>query len=93
MLTATAYDSHVEQLFQRVQQLHTIFTRAGIEYRIVGGLAVFIHVVERDPLLARITADVDAGVWRQDLDRIIEAARQALPQVLQERLAEVRSRE
>lgn len=76
MLTATAYDTHVEQLFERVRQLHKCFGAAGIPYRIVGGLAVFFHVSERDPVRGRVTADVDAGVRRDDLPRIVEAARQ-----------------
>jgi len=74
MLTATAYDTHVEQLFERIQQLHSILTAAGIPYRIVGGMAVFIHVFERDPLRARLTSDVDAAIDRPDLPSIIEAA-------------------
>lgn len=74
MLTATAYDAHVEQLFARVQQLHRILSEAGISYRIVGGLAVFIHVSERDPLRARMTADVDAAIRRADLPDVIDAA-------------------
>ncbi len=77
MLTATAYDTHVEQLFERVQQLHSLLTAAGVPYRIVGGLAVFIHVYERDPLRARLTSDVDAGIYREHLPAVIEAAREA----------------
>ncbi len=77
MLTATAYDIHVEQLFAQVQKLHSLLTDAGIPYRIVGGLAVFIHVLERDPLRARLTADVDAAIRREDLPAVIEAAREA----------------
>ncbi len=75
MLTATAYDTHVEQLFERVQQLHSLLTTARVPYRIVGGLAVFIHVYERDPLRARLTSDVDAAVDRDHLPAVIEAAR------------------
>lgn len=75
MLTATAYDAHVEQLFERVQQLHSLLTAAEVPYRIVGGLAVFIHVSERDPLRARLTADVDAAINREHLPAVIEAAR------------------
>lgn len=74
MLTATAYDTHVEQLFDRVQQLHRILKAAGIPYRIVGGLAVFIHVAERDPVRARLTADVHAAIRREDLPAVIAAA-------------------
>lgn len=74
MLTATAYDTHLEQLFHRVQQLHRTLSAQGIPYRIVGGLAVFIHVSERDPLRARLTSDVDAAIRRQDLPAVIAAA-------------------
>jgi hypothetical protein len=77
MLTATAYDTHVEQLFGRIRQLHSLLTAAGVPYRIVGGLAVFIHVSQRDPLRARLTADVDAGIDRQHLPVVIEAAQKA----------------
>lgn len=74
MLTATAYDTHVEQLFERIQQLHSLLTGARVPYRIVGGVAVFIHVSGRDPLRARLTADVDAAIDRQHLPAVIEAA-------------------
>jgi hypothetical protein len=74
MLTATAYDTHVEQLFDRIQQLHQLLTAAGIPYRIVGGMAVFIHVSERDPLRARLTSDVDAAIDRRHLSAVIDAA-------------------
>ena len=77
MLTAIAYDVHVEQLFDRIQQLHSLLTGAGIAYRIVGGMAVFIHVYERDPLRARLTADVDAAIARSDLQAVIAVAQKA----------------
>ena len=77
MLTASAYDVHVEQLQQSIKRLHEILTEARIPYRIVGGMAVFMHVAERDPLNARLTRDVDAAVAREDLPRLIEAARKA----------------
>lgn len=76
MLTATAYDTHVEQLFDRMRQFHQMLLQAGLSYRIVGGMAVFLHVAERDPLRARLTADVDAAIERRDLPAVIEAARQ-----------------
>lgn len=60
-----------------MQQLHSMLTAAGIPYRIVGGMAVFIHVCERDPLRARLTADVDAAIDRPQLDSVADAARKA----------------
>jgi hypothetical protein len=77
MLTAAAYDIHVEQLFARIQQFHSLLTAAGVPYRLVGGLAVFIHVSERDPLRARLTSDVDAAILRADLPAVIHAASKA----------------
>jgi hypothetical protein len=75
MLTAAAYDIHVEQLLERMRRFHVALTDAGIPYRIIGGLATFIHVFEREPIKARMTSDVDAGISRTDLPRIKEAAK------------------
>ncbi len=77
MLTATAYDTHKDQIFDRIKQLHSLLTAAAIPYRIVGGMAVFIHVFEKDPLRARLTADVDAAIHRDRLPMLIERAKEA----------------
>ena len=77
MLTARAYDIHVEQLFDRVRQLHKLLSAEGIPYRIVGGLAVFFHVSERDQLRARLTGDVDAAVTSEDFARALRAVEDA----------------
>jgi hypothetical protein len=74
MLTAAAYDIHVEQLLERLRRFHAALNGAGIPYRVVGGMGVFIHVFERNPEQARLTADVDVGIAREDLDRIKQAA-------------------
>ena len=74
-LTIAAYDAHVEQLRDTVRRLAGAFTRAGIEYRVIGGLAVFFHVHDRDPEAARSTRDVDMAVDRARLSAIIEAVR------------------
>jgi hypothetical protein len=47
--------------------------QAGLDYRLVGGLAVFFHVDSRDPIAARFTRDIDLAVNRQDLDAIRSA--------------------
>jgi hypothetical protein len=74
MLTAAAYDIHMEQLLEKIRQMHRFLDAAGIPYRIIGGVATFIHVNEQDPMKARLTRDVDAAVAREDLPRIIAAA-------------------
>lgn len=75
MATIAAYDRHVEQLFDTVRRLVQALGQARIEYRMVGGLAVFLHVSDRDPLAARSTRDVDVAVDRAQLASIIEAVR------------------
>jgi hypothetical protein len=75
MLTVSAYDRHVEQLLGTVRRLAESLERAGITYRVIGGVAVFLHVHERDPGAARSTRDVDIAVERARLDALIEAVR------------------
>ena len=75
MLTITAYDRHVEQLFDILNRLAIALREAGIEYRVIGGVAAFIHVSERDPLRARITRDVDLAIDRHSLQALGEAVR------------------
>jgi hypothetical protein len=74
MITAKALDIHLEQLFAVLERLHSALANAGIEYRVIGGLAVFFQVSARDHDAARVTRDVDIAVDRNDLDRIANAA-------------------
>ena len=95
--TVAAYDRHVEQLLDTVRRLAQAVSRAGIDYRVVGGVAVFLHVSERDPLAARVTRDVDIAVERDQLRAIAEAARPFgfayRSKALRAHLGEVRSTE
>lgn len=75
MTTISAFDRHVQQLFDVISRLARALAHAGIEYRVVGGVAVFLHVQERDPLAARSTRDIDVAVHRRDLEAVIEAVR------------------
>ena len=74
MITAKALDEHVERLFELLERLHSALTKAGVEYRVIGGMAVFFQVSARDPDAARMTRDVDIAVERNDLERIARAA-------------------
>jgi hypothetical protein len=74
MITARAYDIHMDQLFERIKRLHAALDSAGIEYRVVGGLAVFFQVSMRRPGRGRSTEDVDIAVDRKQLELIAEAA-------------------
>jgi hypothetical protein len=73
MLTLTAYDTFVDQLFEVMKRFTGALAQAGIEYRVIGGMAVMLHVRDRDPMAARLTNDVDAAVQRTDLPAIIRA--------------------
>jgi hypothetical protein len=75
VLTIAAYDNHVEQLFDLLGRVARALADAGIEYRVVGGVAVFLHVASRDPLAARSTRDVDLAVDRGQLAAITRAVR------------------
>ena len=58
-----------------MQRLHQALDRAGIAYEVIGGMAAFLHVDRVDPILARLTRDIDIAIRRTDLDRIREAVR------------------
>jgi hypothetical protein len=73
VLTIAAYDHHVDQLFQLLGRVARALADAGIEYRVVGGVAVFLHVAGRDPLAARSTRDIDLAVDRAQLAAIARA--------------------
>jgi hypothetical protein len=73
VLSVAAYDRHLEQLFDTITRVAGALLKAGVEYRLVGGMAVFLHVHERDPLAARLTRDVDIAIDRRDLDAVASA--------------------
>jgi hypothetical protein len=75
VLLLHAYDKHLEQLTVIAARVCNALRQAGIDYRVVGGLAVLFHVQSRDPLAARLTKDVDLAVNRADLPRIADAVR------------------
>jgi hypothetical protein len=73
MIALQAYRNHVDQLFGRAARVHAAMTEAGLSYRVVGGLAVYLQITERYPGRARMTEDLDVAVRRADLERIAEA--------------------
>ena len=54
------------------------WSRPALKYRVAGGLAVFIHVDQVDPLAGRLTRDIDVAIDRRDLERV-RAALDAVP--------------
>ncbi|MGH9582813.1 MAG: hypothetical protein ACRD4O_07755, partial [Bryobacteraceae bacterium] len=69
-LANTFFEMRVKQIFDLAEILDRAFSRAGIEYRIVGGLATYLYVEQQDPDAGRLTRDIDIAVRREDLERI-----------------------
>jgi hypothetical protein len=74
MIKAVSVDEAFEQLFDLVRRVHMALTQAGIEYRIVGGVAAFLHVNDIDPFAARLTRDVDVAIKSGDFDAVARIA-------------------
>jgi hypothetical protein len=70
----TFFESRLEQLFDLAQRVETAFAAAGLEYRVVGGLATYLYVEEAEPDAGRLTKDIDIAVRREDLPAIAKAA-------------------
>jgi hypothetical protein len=70
----TFFEERLQHLFDLANLAERMFSSAGLEYRIVGGVAVYLYVEEREPDAGRLTKDVDIAVRRADLDEIAEAA-------------------
>jgi hypothetical protein len=68
------FEARVERLLDLAELVERIFSSAGLEYRIVGGLAAYLYVEELDPEAGRLTRDIDIAVRREDLGRIGRAA-------------------
>jgi hypothetical protein len=73
MLTITGYDTFVTQLHTTMQSVGDALRKAGIPYKVIGGMAVFIHVDALDSEKARLTNDIDIAVHRADIDKIRRA--------------------
>lgn len=68
------FEERVERLFDLAQLVERIFSSAGLEYRIVGGLATYLYVEQVEPDSGRLTKDIDIAVRREDLEKIAQAA-------------------
>ena len=75
VLVNSFFETRVEQLFDLANRIESAFSSAGLEYRVVGGLAAYLYVEEVDPAGGRLTRDIDIAVRREDLSRIAEAVK------------------
>jgi hypothetical protein len=69
----TFFEKSVDQLFDLAKRVETAFSCAGLEYRVVGGLATYLYVEEMEPDAGRLTKDIDIAVRREDLEAIAKA--------------------
>jgi hypothetical protein len=67
------FETRVEQLFELAGRVEAAFAAAGLEYRVVGGLAAYLYVEEAAPDAGRLTRDIDVLVRREDMERIAKA--------------------
>ncbi|HXA04165.1 MAG TPA: hypothetical protein VNY30_04980 [Bryobacteraceae bacterium] len=75
MLINAHYEKHVDQLVELAGRFAAALSQAGIEYRILGGFAVYLHVNKVDPLAARLTRDIDAAIKRTDIKAIAQVVK------------------
>src|ERR1039458_2455479 len=64
----TFFEERVEQLFDLAGLAERLFSSAGLEYRIAGGLAAYLYVEEAEPDAGRLTKDIDIVVRRAGLE-------------------------
>jgi len=64
------FETHVEEILDLASRAGAALLGANIDYRLIGGTAVYLHVGQVDPEAARMTRDVDMAIRRQDLSRI-----------------------
>ena len=70
VLVNTIFEGALDQILDVAKLFSDALAGAGIKSRVIGGLAVFLHVNEVDPMAARLTRDVDVAIARADMDRI-----------------------
>lgn len=74
LLVNAFFEERLDRLFDLATRIETAFAAAGLDYRIVGGLATYLYVEEAEPDAGRLTKDVDIAVRREDLEKIARAA-------------------
>ena len=73
LLVNSFFEKRVEQLFELADRIENAFAAAGLDYAVIGGLAAYVYVEDREPDAGRLTKDIDILVRREDLDAIAKA--------------------
>lgn len=71
------FDRALYSLTSDLSRIAAVLAGAGIEFEIVGGVAVLAHILGRDRSRSFVTRDIDLLVRREDLDHLIAAAEAA----------------
>jgi hypothetical protein len=71
----TFFEERVQNLFALADLVEKAFSAAGLDYAVVGGLATYLYVEEREPDAGRLTRDIDIVVRRADLPAIAQAVK------------------
>ena len=66
----TFFEERIQQLLGLAGRVEAAFASAGLDYRVVGGLAVYLYVEEAAQDAGRLTKDIDILIRGEDLDRI-----------------------
>lgn len=74
VLVNAFFEERAEKLLDLAALVERLFFAAGLEYRVVGGVATYLYVEEVEPDAGRLTKDVDIAVRRADLEKIAQAA-------------------
>jgi hypothetical protein len=74
LISIRDYDRTVHQIFDFVDRVVKTMKESGADYRIVGGISVFLHIAQVDPTHARLSRDIDIAVKRDDVPAIQESA-------------------
>jgi hypothetical protein len=69
----TFFETRVKQLFDLAYLVEKAFSNAGLDYRVIGGLAAYLYVEDKAPDAGRLTKDIDIVVRREDLQKIAAA--------------------
>jgi hypothetical protein len=69
----TFFETRVKQLFDLAALVEKAFATAGLEYRVIGGLAVYLYVEDKAADAGRLTRDIDIVVRREDVEKIAKA--------------------
>ena len=73
VLVNAFFEKRVNDLLDLALLIERAFSAAGLEYRVAGGLAAYLHAESREPDSGRLTRDVDIAVRREDLAKIARA--------------------